>query len=304
MIQKGVYPYDHIDSYHKIYVDKLPSQLDFYGVLSSVECSDENYEKAQIELNTFICETFLDYHNIYLISDVLLLADIWYNFRNVCYKIYGLDCCYYYTAPSLSWDAMLKITNIELELLTDIEKYLFVESGIHGGISQISHRYAEAKNKYLKNYDKKESYILYLDANNLYGGAMCEYLPIKDFEWNKDKWTKEKILSLSNDAKTGYLFSVNLSLDESLYSHFNNYPIFPELLAIKTRDRNLWQQENHKENYIKKLCLRFHDKKNYVVNYRCFKLALSLGYNLDSVKNFYNILSQIYSVEYRFKKSF
>ena len=180
---------------------------------------------------------------------------------------------------------MLKITNIELELLTDIEKYLFVESGIHGGISQISHRYAEAKNKYLKNYDKtkKESYISYLDANNLCGGAVCEYLPIKDFEWNKDEWTKEKILSLSDDAKTGYLFSVNLSLDESLYSHFNNYPLFPELLAIKTRDLNLWQQENYKENTIKKLCLRFHDKKNYVVNYRYLKLALSLGYNLDSV---------------------
>ena len=101
---------------------------------------------------------------------------------------------------------MLKITKIELELLTDIEKYLFVESGIRGGISQISHQYAEANNKYLKIYDesKEDSYIIYLDANNLYGGAMCEYLPIKNFEWNNDEWTKEKILSLSDTAETGY----------------------------------------------------------------------------------------------------
>ena len=99
---------------------------------------------------------------------------------------------------------MLKITNIQLELLTDIEKYLFVESGIRGGISQISHRYAEANNKYSKNYDKskEDSYITYVDANNLYGGAVCEYLQVKDFEWNNDKWNKEKILLLEDDAKT------------------------------------------------------------------------------------------------------
>ena len=91
LIQKGVYPYDYIDSYDRLYEDKLPSQSDFYSELSSLECSNENYEKAKLVWNTFKCKNFLDYHNIYLISDVLLLADIWENFRNVCYKIYGLD---------------------------------------------------------------------------------------------------------------------------------------------------------------------------------------------------------------------
>ena len=265
MTEKGVSPYDYIDSYNKLYDEKLPNQEDFYSLLSSVECSDKNYEKAQIAWNTFKYKNFLDYHNIYLISDVLLLADIWDNFRNVCYKIYGFDCCYYYTASSLSWDAMLKITKIELELLIDIEKYLFVESGIRGGISQISHRYAEANNKYLKNYDetKEDSYITYLDANNLYGGAMCQYLPIKNFEWDNNEWTKEKILLLEDDAEIGYLFSVNISLDKSYHPHFNNYPSFPESLAIKSRYLNIWQQENYKENDTKKLCLTFHDKKDY-----------------------------------------
>ena len=171
---------------------------------------------------------FLGYHDIYLISDVLLLADIWDNHRNVCYKVYGLDCCYFYTAPGLSWDAMLKCTRIELELLTDIKMYLFFESGLKSGISQIFHRYAEANNKYSKNYDKskEDSYITYVDANNLYGGAVCEYLPVEDFEWNNDEWSKEKILLLEDDAKTGYLFSVDISFNKSYHQHFNNIPCF------------------------------------------------------------------------------
>ena len=114
MTEKGVYPYDYIDSYNRLYEDKLPIQSDFYSMLSSLECSDKDYERAQLVWNTFKYKNFLDYHNIYLISDVLLLADILNNFRIVCFKIYRLDCCYYYTAPSLSWDSMLKITKIEL----------------------------------------------------------------------------------------------------------------------------------------------------------------------------------------------
>ena len=94
--------------YDKLYAQKLPDLKDFYSLLSSVEFSNKDNEKAQIVWNTFKCKKLLDYHNIYLISDVLLLADIWDNFRNVCYKVYGFDCCYHYTASSLSWDAMLK----------------------------------------------------------------------------------------------------------------------------------------------------------------------------------------------------
>ena len=104
---------------------------------------------------------------------------------------------------------------------------------------------------------------------------MWKYLPIKDFERNNDEWSKEKILLLEDDAKTGYLFSVDISFNKSYHQHFNNYPLLPESLAIKSRDLNLWQQENYKETDTKKLCLIFYDKKNYVVSYRYSKLALS-----------------------------
>jgi hypothetical protein len=157
----------------------LPSIDKFYSKLNDTSCSIIDYEKAQKVWTTFNCQTLKDYHNLYLTADVLLLSDIWENFRTVCYKIYNLDACYYYTAPSLSWDAWLYHSNLEskknngkkfeIELITDIDMYLFVEQNIRGGLSQISKRYAKANNKYMKNYDmnKIDEYILYLDANNL-----------------------------------------------------------------------------------------------------------------------------------------
>ena len=123
-------------------------KITFYSKLYNASCSDEDYQQALKVWDTFKCKTFLDYHNIYLQSDVLLLADVWSAFRETCYKNYNLDCLYYYTAPGLSFDAMLKFTKIELELFTEIEMYEFCEQGIRGGLSQISKRYAKANNKY------------------------------------------------------------------------------------------------------------------------------------------------------------
>ena len=100
-----------------------------------------------------------------------MLADVFENFRNICLDIYGLDPVYFVSAPGLAWQACLKKTKVELELLTNIDMLLMVEKGTRGGICQAIHRYAKANNKYMKNYDKnnESSYIEYLDANNLYG---------------------------------------------------------------------------------------------------------------------------------------
>ena len=286
MTQKGIYPYDYINNYSKLNERRLPNIKDFYSKLNNKECSQDDYNNAVSVWRTFNCKTMLDYHNIYLISDVLLLSDIWANFRALNYKIYGLDSSYYYTAPGLSWDAQLKYTEIELELITDKEKYLFIECGIRGGISQISTRHAEANNKYMSTYDEKkdESSIIYLDANNLYGHAMSSYLPVKNFEWNNDEWTTEKIMKLDDKGEKGYLFAVDLHLPDNKHDYFNNYPLCPENISIKKNELNKWQQKNYCESKINKLCLTFHDKINYVVNYRYLKLALSLGYELLNVR--------------------
>ena len=147
--------------------------------------SDEDYAHAQKVWDVFHCNTFGEYHDPYLKTDVLLLADVFENFRNVCLTTYELDPSHYYTAPGLSWDAMLKHTQVQLELIDDIDMYQMVEKGIRGGISVITHKHAKANNPYVSFYDasKPSDYQMYFDANNLYGWAMSQSLPECGFAW-------------------------------------------------------------------------------------------------------------------------
>ena len=117
------------------------------------------------------------------------MADIFENFRDVCIKNYKLDPVWYYTSPGLSWDALLKKTEITLDLLSDVNMILFIEGGISCGVSMISNRYGKANNKYMENYDPKEEsiYMTYLDANNLYEWGMSQKLPYKNFRWVDEK---------------------------------------------------------------------------------------------------------------------
>ena len=189
MKQKGIYPYDHMDSFDKFNKTELPTKEEFYSILSNEHITDEQYKHAKNVWNTFKLQSMGEYHDLYLKSDVLLLADVFENFRKTCLQYYKLDPCHYFTSPGLSWDSMLKMTDIKLELMTDIDMFQFIEKGMRGGISYIANRYGKANNKYMKEYDEKapSKYIMYLDANNLYGWAMSQYLPTGGFKWLSPK---------------------------------------------------------------------------------------------------------------------
>ena len=147
--RKGVYPYEYMDSLERFKETKLPPKEAFYSKLNNEDISDKDYAHAQKVWRVFKMEHFQDYHNLYNETDVLLLADVFENFRNICMENYKLDPAHYYTAPSLSWDACLKMFDVKLELLTDIDMLLMVEKGIRGGVSMISNHYGKASNKYM-----------------------------------------------------------------------------------------------------------------------------------------------------------
>lgn len=163
--QKGVFPYDYVDSFERLSETALPPQEAFYNQLNGEKLSNNDYKFALEIWKKFKIKTIGEYSELYMKTDVLLLADVFENFRSTCHRIYKLDPAHYYTSPGLSFDAMLKHTDVEIELQTDIEKFIFCERGIRGGISQCSKRYIKPNNKFMPNYNpKKETiYGMFLD---------------------------------------------------------------------------------------------------------------------------------------------
>ena len=238
MKRKGVYPYDFMDSFEKFNLNKLLLKEEFYSILNYENISDEDYEHAKNIWDEFSLKNMGEYHDLYLKSDVLLLADIYENFRKTCLEYYKLDPCHYFTSSGLSWDAMLKITGITLELMTDIDMFQFIEKGMRGGISYIANRYGKANNKYMKKYDEKapSKYIMYLDANNLYGYAMSQYLPTGNFKWLNEKQINNLNLSkYKEDSKRGLILEVDLEYPKELHNIHNDYPLAPEKTKV-TKD--------------------------------------------------------------------
>lgn len=177
----------------------------------------EDYRHAQEVFSTFQMKSMGAYHDLYLKTDVLLLSNVFETFQNVCMKQYEPDPCHFYTSPGLAWTSCLKMTGVDQILMT--------ESGIRGGISQISIRYKEANNEFLETYDtsKPRSFLAYVDANNLYGWAMVQALPVGNFEFLPASDVDDlDILSIPEDSETGYILEVLLEYDVPLHQHHHD----------------------------------------------------------------------------------
>ena len=179
--QKGSYPYEYMIDFKKL-KEQLRSKEKFYSSLTGKKNTNKEYDHVLKVWKKFEMKTMKYYHDLYLKCDVLLLADVFEKFRNNSIKNSGLCPSHYLSAPALSWDAMLSMTKIKLELISDPDMYIFFEKVMRGGVSYISNTYRKANNKYLKSYDPKleSKYIIYLDASNLYGYAMSKFLPKVD----------------------------------------------------------------------------------------------------------------------------
>ena len=290
LYKKGIYPYEYIDSWERFSETRLPDKEKFYSKLNDEHITDEEYAHVQSVWKTFECKTLGDYHDLYVKTDVALLADVFENFRNLCQGQYGLDPAHYYTSPGLSWDALLKYMGVELELFTDLEMHLFVESGMRGGISMVSKRHAKANNPLVPEHDpsKPNKYIMYLDANNLYGWAMSEPLPKRDFKWKRVMPTEEDIIKKKENAKNGWILEVDLEYPAELHEQHNSYPLALEKKVVKKESMSDYQKRLMKDLELKppdskKLLLTLEDKSNYVVHYRNLQFYLKQGMKLKRV---------------------
>ena len=254
-----------MDSWERFDETSLPDKEAFYSNLNVEDITDVDYRYAKrvfngiafngiafngVAFKSLNNKSLSDYHDFYVQSDILLLADVFENFRNVCIEVYELDPAHFISAPGLAWQVCLKKIDVKLELITDPGMLLMVEKGISGGICHAIHRYAKVNNKYLKNYDENEesSFLEYLGANKLYGGAMSEPLTVGDFDWVED---------LSK-------------IDEDFIIHdlHSDLPFLPERMKI---------------DKCNKLVCNLYNKKDYVVHIRSLKQALNNGLILKKV---------------------
>lgn len=265
--RKGIYPYEYMDSINKFNEIILPSFQNFSNI------SQDDYNYANFIWKQFNIKNMGEYSDLYLKTDVIILADIFENFRNICLKIYGLDPNHYYTSPGLSWDAMLKFTKVDLELISDLEMIGFLKKGIRGGMSQCSNRHAIANNKYMESFDPKKaiSFLLYLDANNLYGWAMSQKLPYGSFQWlTNSEIEKINIKALKTDSSYGYIFEVDIDYPDKLHKSHNDLPLCPENMI----------PPNAK---LPKLIPNLMYKNKYVIHFNTLKQYLNYGLEVKHI---------------------
>ena len=223
--------------------------------------------------------------HLYLKSDVFLLADVFEKFRNLFLEVYGLDPCHYYSAPNISWDAMLKKTQIKLELLSDIDMLLFCEKGIRGGLNGVGEkRYLKANNKYMSDYNQQKPSVfgLFLDVVNLYGGTMMKKHPVGGFQWSDD--TLNEILSAPDDNDFGYFVMVDLEYPTSLHDTHNDFPLAAEKMLIEEDMLSSYQKTlGSRPSSVRKLLETLRDKREYVCHYSVLKFYQQKGLKITKL---------------------
>ncbi|XP_057335455.1 uncharacterized protein LOC130674204 [Microplitis mediator] len=296
--RKGVFPYEYVTGIDKLNDKQLPDQDSFYSKLSDDSVSDNDYALAQLVWNKFDIKTLGEYSDLYLKTDVLLLADIFQNFRHNCMATYSLDPLHYYTAPGLAFDAMLKYTNVELELFTDPEMMLFSEKGIRGGVSQFTNRYAAANNRYMgSSFDpnKAESYLMYYDVNNLYGAALSMPLPKGSFEWvyppEDLTFDVDNVDQFLNDINSvGYVLEVDLHYPQELHDLHKDLPLCPKHFSPPGSKVLKFEQSPWLKSYIdKNTDCRKATKNEFEKDFYKFMNNAVFGKTMENVRKYKEI---------------
>lgn len=289
--KKGTYPYDYMDSFARFEETKLPEKSAFYSKLNESHITDDDYEHALRVFDRFELDNLGQYHDVYLMLDVLLLTDVFESFRDTTFSDIGLDPARFVSLPGLGKESNLrKHPNIidcngierpfEVKLFEEKQgdMHLFCKNAIRGGISLISGRLLKGNDMYQ---------IVYVDANNLYGWAMSQWIPTGDYRW-WNEWecqiaTHARILSLTDDGDKGYLFEVDLHIPPEIHDKLRDYPIAPTRECVRPQDLSPYSRaqvkrsDRHADFKTEKLLCTLRDKVAYTCHFRNLKLYIQLG---------------------------
>ena len=289
LYSKGFYPYSYITSENVFNETDLPPLPSWRNTLTGQCIEQKDLEKAKKVFNTFHCRSIGDYHNLYLATDVLILADVFEEFRSLCYRTYGLDCAHHYTASNLAGDAFLKICKADVKLLCQREHLEIVENLLRGGISSVyAKRHFKANNKYLANFDEKceSTFGFMIDVNNLYGGIMQHsHLPLSDFTF-VDSVSLDQILATPHNSSTGYILEVDLSYPDHLHDSHQDFPLAPEKQVIDKdllSDFQLQISPAAATHKTIKLVQTLYNKTHYCLHYLTLQLYKDLGMEITKV---------------------
>ena len=296
MSGKGVFCYDFLDSEEKLQLNLLPMKEDFYDSLHKKHISDEDYEHAKRVWQVFHCRTLKDYLRIYLESDVLLLADCFERFRDLSLKYFKMDVAKFLTLPHFAYHAMLRYTGVTLDVLDDIEMIQWLRRSVRGGVASIMHRYARANMPEMGEDFKREEprrEILALDCTNLYGHALCQSLPEKNYRWlSPPEIENLDLMAIPKDSVEGYILSVDLAYPPELHQWHSMYPLAPDKRSVPPA---LWSPRTHQSAmeledaaFFKpteeKLIPDLLDKDDYVVHYQNLQFYLKHGLRLKRIR--------------------
>ena len=297
LTRKSVFPYEFCTSVSKMEDCKeFPPREAFFSTLTQSGITETDYLHGMKMFTKFGCENMLEYLEIYCLLDTLLLADAVHQYRNATYKEFGLDICYYISAPQISFDILLKTTGVCLDMISCPEQLNMIEQAIRGGVSFVDTRYVNLGDDFSPS--ESNEWILYTDCNNLYGMAMLGNLPVSDYEWvGKKQFQNINWLEQTEKQETGYILEVDLSIPPDKHDYFKSFPIPCEKfsptvgdLSLHTRDiysnvYNLGKKGtcSEKSTGHEKLIGTLLPKKKYVIHYMHLKLLLELGIELDKV---------------------
>jgi len=290
VLSKSFFPYEYCKSYEQMQTTtKLPKIGCFYSSLSEKSISKDDHKFARDVWRSYSCKNLIDYCKLYCKIDVILLAEIFQKFRKEMMAFSGLDPAHYISLPAYGYDSMLAITGARIELPTDIDMVHFLERCKRGGVSFVNTRHLSVRKRDRKETETGKEEIIYIDANNLYGNAQIQKVPLDSFRWLAEEETENFDVDLDADGDFGYFIECDLHYPEHLHSSHANFPLAPEILEVTYENlspyvrRAILATEGRKTYSDVKLMSTFHDKLNYVCHIKNLQLYLSLGMELMKI---------------------